>query len=501
MYTVALEWHSTEIPWEVVIPVIVVGFFSLSSLCMLDGARHLTRSYRIATAIVFFTYFLGVWFLYKVAPKSSLRSDTRGVMESELDVGIFRATLENTRAYSCVNLAAYFLRVLFSLCVQRLDYHTLKDDYVLKVSSVVMHSLPVFNIPNKNEAQQEKAKSSSQIIAPLQTTIITTLDGEEEVELYSVDERRSNSNKEEVLVSVNPLQQTDDACELQPNVSSSLTLIAVRGSIEVDSPSAATVIEHSLHEQYPFLDVTTVPLEGGEYEVFVPRMVVRAFGTKSVVPGMQRIWERSSIFAVLMIGAFVGGIVSYAPQLPDKLHLERVTFITAGVVLFAFTLSFFILSQTRSRVFSVFKTFDSIYFISNIILAELCILYVWYNVFPTDLVITRACTTSIVQPIAFIGLDATRNTSRYFKLILMIVLTVVFFIMWFLLRYQDLINDPCCSKYLYDVIEVGVFRASIGSLRMIAYANLVIFYSKYSMSLLFWKREFAMLRVAVDVAT
>eukprot|EP00759_Apiculatamorpha_spiralis_P000332 PhF_6_TR10066/c2_g1_i14/m.15601 len=147
MYTVALEWNRAGMPWEVVVPMIVAMSVSMASLCMLDAARHLPRSYRITTAGILFVYFLGLWFLYKVTPKSSLRSDTRDVMERDVDVGIFMATVENTRAYACINLAAYFLRELFCLCIQRLDYHTLKDDYVMKASSVDIRSIPVYAGP------------------------------------------------------------------------------------------------------------------------------------------------------------------------------------------------------------------------------------------------------------------------------------------------------------------------------------------------------------------
>eukprot|EP00759_Apiculatamorpha_spiralis_P030600 PhF_6_TR32194/c0_g1_i5/m.47837 len=523
VYTIGHEWAQSGAPWLVVVLGCILLLLSLMILFTVDASAFYPRWYRISIQVLGFVYFTSCWFLYKAAGHW-LKPETQSVLNMEVDVGLLYATVESVRSFACIALALIMLRGTISFVVLGYEFQMLKEVYVMKASAIDLESVHPFLYYESMEEEEAKENSGGPThqdltMEDVPSTISTN--PSEEKQQHEADGTTSPmycpSVSEEVAeIGTNitkppnnehhknslELLRNGDENEYSRSLRHDHCVVGVRGYvIGGDTEDATQEVLQYLQHQYPFLNTSVKEIKGS-FEVIAARAAVTMLGTVAIIPGADKLWDKKLLFSSYFVLTFIGALLESTPATMERITTNRVLSLYILLPVVSFLFIGIAISQTRHRIPLIFKTFESFFFAINILIYELTYAYVWYHIYPIPLMVIRITIFFPIKVFTIIGIDATRSVFRYLKTFVMISLGVAMCAVWFSHRFGGLfVKDTLASPYYKDVVEVGVVRSSIASIRMLASANLGLFYFRYGFSTLFLKHEFIILRMPLVTMT
>eukprot|EP00759_Apiculatamorpha_spiralis_P033781 PhF_6_TR34999/c0_g1_i1/m.50895 len=478
VFTLLLELSHSGMPVNIVVPLSMVLVLSMAGIFLVDSNVDYPHWYRCCVHCIGMLYYVVCWCLYRLGG-SIHRAETKAVLAMDVDLGVFVASLESIRLLPCLSLAVFFCRGVYTFVVRKHEFLILKEVYVRKESAVDIDKKMLFEPPPAFDNAVLISESSN------------NKDKDKDVDPSDQNNKRPTTPKtpegDWVVNDVvdtpsvgNPLC-VPDAYTKDVVKKSSIPFIAhavaVRGFTVVRAAQQEVdAFTDRLGKAFPFLSINKVEIEDDvSYEVFVPSIAVTLFETKALIKGLDNVWARKGVFYPFYLLAFGAGLFGSAPSLGERVGISRETVLYVCTVLTFLVQLTLCCAQTKHRIPTVFKSFESFFIMSNVILFEFTFLWVWYKVYPVQFMVLRLFLTVPLKCIAYVGLDATRTFHRSLKAFTMLSLSLSMVLTWLGHRFpKDVLYDPVMMGITLNVVDVGFYSATISTLRMIASSSLAL---------------------------
>eukprot|EP00759_Apiculatamorpha_spiralis_P003144 PhF_6_TR11531/c0_g1_i3/m.18484 len=494
--TLMVEWMEHGAVIEMVVCVGVLLSVTFTLFLLMDAASMQSQAFRVGIRVVQFLWFFVSWVYCEAISRDTLRPATRKAFELEYDILVDSIDIATIKGIACINLLAVIGKGILLSAFRGRMFDMLKLGY--RVHSIIREDTIMQEPTMSPRIRVLAPRTQNPLVEPkseMHVTSSSNADGLSVIDLVdegdASSQARSQSETDGLAISISAFSSATSPRNKDNNTNASL--VGLRGCFVCETEAQAEDIRREMTTRFPLVMIDVVPHPNvDEYEVLLPAWSGTVLPTKPIVPQASRIWEHTWIITTSALFLLVAYFVQVYWKVFDVSYGTRFTLKAVFRAVTLVSLTILVAGHSRGRLKTVLKSLDALLVIGNLILLE-----VW-NVAGSVLrnedpwiIFASVCTR---MPFFFtIFGDPVRHGSFWLRGFVYLIYMETFVSLWCAHRFN--FEDEFTTEISRRMIEIGVVRATLSTIRQTACFNIAVFCARYIYAVVVVRSEFLILKI------